>query len=398
MSWNTVVVTVSITAMDPGVRSCSGNSKKYYRELIKEGQYLAFDDPSGLLPSIKVLEMKENSLKIEVGKEKVVEIVPFYTIPLSQKGYNYAYFDLEIQLTNKNGPDHVSVYFDDVLAIAKDRYKVFALDSENVNELKAIADGKQNARRLNRNSWYLLGRWYWLTQSDEDSNKKAEELFRRAVEDKCVDALMGLANMYRYGGMGAVDLDKYLELRDEALNYGLKAAKIAYCLDLADGVGCEPDFAAAEEYAKPHVSNEYYAESGWYDAMGWVLLKQGRKEEASKMFLAAVDKDYWAAFDGLLAISHAPEVVIAAMRTGCGKAYSVMAETDTAKYKCAETESEKAELAESIVKNYEKALQMGDVSAARPLSQIHKDGLYGIGKNLSKSLEYVKYFQLIGRR
>lgn len=400
MDWNTVIVTVSVSAMDPGIRSCSQSSKSYYRELIKEGQYLSYDDSSGTLPSIKVLEVKDDSLKIAVGKEKVVEIEPGKTVLLCQTGYNYAYFELEILLSYKEGPGFVSVSSGDVIAVANDRYKVFALSPSVVDDLQSIADGSKNwyYSGLKRDYWYLLGRWYWLTQPEGDSDKKAEELFRRAEKDGCADALMGLANMYRYGGMDEIDLEKYVELRNEAREKGSKVAELAYCLDLADGVGCKADIAAAEKLAEKHTYSRIYSSPEWYCARGWVLLKQGMKEEARKMFTAAVDNDFWSAYDGLLEISKEPEVVVCAMRSGCGKAYSEVAENDIVKYLYSENESEKAELSKNIISYYEKALKMGDVSAAGSLCEIYKDGLYGIGKSLSKSLKYASYSTLVGRR
>lgn len=400
MSWNTVDVTVSITAMDPGVRSCSSKSKQYYRELIKEGQALSYEDPSNTLPAIKLLEVAEKGIKVVVGEERVVEIEPDKTVLLCKTGYNYAYFELEINLSFKEGPGFVSLLSGDVKPIAIDRYKVFAISPMGIEDLKAIADGSYRGyfRGFKSEYLYLLGRWYWLTQPDEDADRKAEELFRRAEKNGCADALMGLANMYRYGGMESIDIGKYVELRDEAIQKGSKAAEYAYCLDLVEGVGCKADIAAADNYAEKRMYRGSYGTPEWYDARGWALLKLGKKEEAKEMFAAAIEKDFWTAYDGLLAVSGSLETVVCAMRAGCGKAYSMKAEDDSLSYLISENESEKAELSKSIIHNYEKALEMGDVSASRPLSQIYIDGLYGIGKNLSKSLEYAKYFKLIDRR
>lgn len=378
MSWNTVIVTVSCTAMDPGIRTASSSSKQYYREVIKEGQPLPFNDPSGTLPAIKVLELRENSLKIEVGKEKVFEVEPDKTVLLCNTGYNYAYFDLEILLIQKDGPDQVSIW--EPLEVANDRYKVFAISPQDIAELKRI-EAKRKVEDLgyrDRDSLYLLGQWYWLTRPDEDSVRKAKEIFQYTSMNGCTDALMGLANMYRYGGMGDIDLDEYGYIRAKALRNGSMAAELAYCQDLADGVECEADLAAAEELAKSHLWDKTNAKAEWLDAMGWVLLKQGRRDEAIDMFNAAAGKGFRSAYEGLLSITHAPDVMVRAKRDGCGRVYSVMAEEDIARYNEAQEESVKAELAGSIVKNYEKALQWGDVSAANALTRIYREGLFGI--------------------
>lgn len=103
MSWNTVQVMVSWTTMDPGVRNCDSNTEYYARQDIKVGQYLNCDDPSNTLPSIKVLEVKEESLIIKVGEREKSEVIePGRMYLLCKTGYNYAYFELEIRLLTRN--------------------------------------------------------------------------------------------------------------------------------------------------------------------------------------------------------------------------------------------------------------------------------------------------------
>ena len=99
MSWNTAKVDVYMTTMDPGVTNCSSNKKVYTREELKVGQYLSFDDPSRTLASVKVLEITDAGLLVQVGNAGSPRLIePGDSVLLDKTGYNYTYFELEVRL------------------------------------------------------------------------------------------------------------------------------------------------------------------------------------------------------------------------------------------------------------------------------------------------------------
>ena len=390
MKWTGVSVLVSWRTMDPGVMNCDGTVTKILREDIKEGGCLPYKDPSGVLPSIQVLEVKYRNLKIQVSGQ-VMEIEPGGTYPLCRTGYNYTDFALDISLDCPPGP--LSLEIDDPLATARDRYRVFAIDEGDIERLKQEAESDDPGFK---ESWYLLGRWYWLTRPERGAVGKAKVLFRKAAKAGCADGWLGLAKIARFANSDHVDLDKYLKLRDKAIKEGSMAAELAYCLDLAEGIGCEADLEAAVRFAQAHIGEAQSTPPEWYDVLGTVLLRQGKKAEAGNKFATAGIKGYVTAYDGLLNVSQSWDVMMRAEKAGCGRVYLWKAEYKASQYKRFRSESSREEVRKAILGHLEMALLMGDASAASSLSEIFEEGLYGFAKNKAKAQKYAKRVRELG--
>ena len=363
MRWTSVSVAVSWMTMDPGVTHGDGCATKILREDIKEGCYLPYKDPSGVLPSIKVIEVKRSYLKIEVGG-RTLTLEPGGQLPLCRTGYNYTNFDLDIYMDAQPGPNPVEI--DDPLAVARDRYKVFGIDTDDIERMKQEAETDNPDYK---ESWYLLGQWYWLTRPESGFVGKAEKLFRKAANAGCPDGWMGLAQLCRYKDPEAPDLEKYVKYREKALKNGSMAAELAYCLDLAEGVGGEADLDAAQRYAEEHIEDMQSTPAEWYDVLGQVLLKQGRKAEASSKFATAGIKGYISAYDGLLTITQSYDVIVRAEKVGCGRAYTALAESDMLLYEKAKKADKKEELKKRIFGNLEVAILMGDAAASEVMEE-----------------------------
>ena len=94
-------------------------------------------------------------------------------------------------------------------------YQYFRLTDEQVNQLKNSDDA---------DSLCQLGCWYVFTVPTDDYVDRAADCFRKAIEEGSVEAKLHLANMYRLGDFGYVDMKEYKRLRNEAMSAGYQPA------------------------------------------------------------------------------------------------------------------------------------------------------------------------------
>lgn len=334
--------------------------------------YLRYPDPSGMMPSIYVLEIRNERLKIRVAGQEMI-VVPGQMVTLWEDGKNYTDFELSLGLDQIPGPNTVDL--DDVLALARDRYKVFALSPEQIETLK---------QSENKNDMFLLGRWYWLTYPERGCVGIAKELFSKAADAGCPDALMGLANICRYGAPSEEKTRKYVKLRDEARKKGSLMADLAFYLDMASGYGCEADPVKAEELLGKQLGPIEKRPAEWFDVQGRIMLEQGRKQEAISKFATAGIRGYAEAYDRLLPLAPSWDIVLRAEQAGCGSAYL---------YSYSKTTQ-----GEQVVKKCELALLLGTPEAAFRLAEIYEKGLYKVTPNKAKAQKYkVRGNQLANR-
>ena len=367
MKWKSLKIEVSWSTMDPGVVNCDGVITEIEHSDLRVGQFVRYDDPSGLFPNIKVLEVSDKNLTIEVNGKKY-ELVPDSRVRLDQSGRDYTNFDFEVYLVPLGGPNDVDIDGpESIMRIARNHYEVFALTEEQIVRLKQSDDMYER---------YLLGRWYWLTHPEKDAEKKAEVLFHQSADAGCADALLSLARYYRYGVMRQVDLDEYVRLRDEARSKGSLFAEIQYVLDMIYGIACEANPPKAIAMVKEKLESEENPDPQWYDVLGWAFLLDAQKGEAGNMFATAALKGFSKAYDGFLCAASSKDVIIKARKAGCGLGFVFAlggARSDFDEASDALKEFYHAELKE----DYETALLLGESAGAYYLADAYYTGTYG---------------------
>ncbi len=97
MKWMSLEVEVYWKTSDPGIVNCDGVTTKAKREDLRVGECIVYKDPSGLFPSIKVLEIGEEDLTIKVGEREVLVTLGGSKF-LGESGRDYTNFYLEIRL------------------------------------------------------------------------------------------------------------------------------------------------------------------------------------------------------------------------------------------------------------------------------------------------------------
>lgn len=373
MKWKSLRVEVSWRTMDPGVMHTDGVHTDIERSDLKVGQYVGYDDPSGLFSSIKVLEISDTNLKIEVdGRQYLMK--PDYWVRLDESGRDYTnfFFDVYLMLLGEGTENEVETDGPErILRMARNRYEVFALSEEQIEKLKKSDD---------KYDQYLLGRWYWLTVPEKDAEKKAETLFRKSADAGCADALFSLAQFYRLGVGHQVDFDEYVRLRDEARSKGSLYAEIFYCVDVTNGTACEANPSKAIALIKERIEAEENPDPEWYDALGWAYFKDGQKSKAEKMFAISVKKGYSKAYEGYLCMSPTRGRIVKARKAGCGLAYLFDLDGEYENFEIA-SEVQKETYHAVLKNNYETALLLGQTLGAYYLADAYYKGTYGFPKD-----------------
>ena len=69
--WTSLVVDVDYRPSDPGISNWFCDRSEFPWEDVKVGEYVRYEDPSGILASIKVLEKTAEKLVLESAGRKV---------------------------------------------------------------------------------------------------------------------------------------------------------------------------------------------------------------------------------------------------------------------------------------------------------------------------------------
>lgn len=281
-------------------------------------------------------------------------------------------------------------------------YQYFKLTGEQVDQLKRAED---------TDSICQLGCWYIFTAPADDYVKRAAESFRRAIEKGSVEAKLHLANMYRLGDFGHVDMKEYKRLLGEAIAGGCQAAAMRYCRDIAYGVGCLPDIDAAIAEVKRWLDRIDNPDPRWFDTLGWMLYSKddSNSEETNVLFQKAIDGGYIDSYTGLDNVSGAYEKGRAA---GCGDCCVLLAEELDEKLDFVASEESKAvedfsddydkkaflkvnandraRLEKEIVDLYNEAIGLGSAGGYYELGYMYLKGNYGHKSNLKKAWDFFK--------
>ncbi|MBP5548619.1 MAG: hypothetical protein J6X58_07010 [Bacteroidales bacterium] len=193
-------------------------------------------------------------------------------------------------------------------------YELFRLKPEDVEKLKKSETADDIC---------LLGRWYWITAPVEDYQKQAEACFRKAMELGSKEAQLNLANMYRLGAFGMVDMDEYCDLRDTLYAEGYELAEIRWCRDRAYGIGNYEDIDKALEDCERLMAKYKKPDPRWYDLLGNIYLEKGDTKKSNEYFLKAIEGGYLDAYSGLVDM---PEMLEKGRAAGCGGCCVLLAE------------------------------------------------------------------------
>ena len=289
--------------MDPGIVHSSSTFTVYDRDELKEGQTVPYDDPSRVLPELKVVKLTPETLTLQVAGDDI-EIYFDRWVKLCSAGRDYTNFTLEARLEPE-------LTHEQKIRLACDYYSLVGLKKTYVERLEKADDADSN---------FILGRWYMFAMPVDDYAGKAEQYYQKAIAKGCADAMMALAYLYRDGDLGKVDADKYVALRDEARSKGSVIADVQWHRDLLYGnfTNSDPSLAISLMEKKQQGADEMVPV--WKELLGWAYLEIDNEEQAEDYFKQAVDEGFLKAWDGRLYLDHSMPVINKARKAGAGMA------------------------------------------------------------------------------
>ena len=176
MEWNDLKIMFSADAMDPGVVSSSSETTVYDRDELSVGQMVPYDDPSGVLPRLKVARLTPEALTLQVG-DRDVEVVCGRWTKLGSAGRDYTNFTLEAQLVPVPQGGQLT-------CLACNHYALATMKETRVARLEAADDAESN---------FILGRWCMFAMPSDDYAAKAEHYYQKAIAKGNADVMMALA-------------------------------------------------------------------------------------------------------------------------------------------------------------------------------------------------------------
>ena len=209
MAWNTIIIDVDYWPSDPGSTRVFTERTTLNRKDLEVGKTICYDDPSDLMPSIKVVEMDDEGITLATP-EMTVRLPDFkgHThVKLAENGRNYTNFELWVDLKTC-----IEVTHD--LAFLRKFYHANQIAMLSETDLDVLRDSDDPYAK------YAYARWLVIKNPEKGSFAKAYQLYEEAEEGGCIDATIGLSFMYDSGDAGVVDKELAITLRDKALNHG----------------------------------------------------------------------------------------------------------------------------------------------------------------------------------
>lgn len=271
---------------------------------------------------------------------------------------------------------------------------MFRLTEEQIAELK---QGVQSGDAL---CCYRLGRYLVSVRPEADSTDMAAELFDRAARGGVADATAALALMWRSGDMGLVDMAKASHMLEDALICGSCLAAKEQLFDMIYGRnGLQSDITKAKKILDSLM--EQGENPTWYYIMGCIVEEQtGDKSKAAEWFERAaeggvtdayIDLAFALAMDSdgnLTDYDRYIEILDRGIDAGDGQCLGLWVSEQMGLY---ESWENKEEFREGILSDLQRALDLGDSTAAYQLGNIYFNGDYDVPQDTKAAWQY--YFK-----
>ena len=288
------------------------------------------------------------------------------------------------------------------MRIPRGIYPLFMINDRQVEEMKKLSDEGFAVAQ------FALGRYHYLVQPDDDSIKTAGKLFASAAAKGLAEAIFGLALVARYDNIEESDIDKFTELRDEAIQKGSVRAICSKAKDLiygwddykADPQSVIDGFNEILKGAKGDSNVDVFNfEPEYYEILGRAYEKIGDKEKAEEAYIRAVSMGYYESLSNLIIMKCCDEDGNITDPTLCDEYVKFGIEHNDAycftlrgcvkddEYN-ALSSREKAKKTAAIKADLEKAYQLGDNMAALLLGYNYYYGSLGFGKNEKEAWEW----------
>ena len=264
---------------------------------------------------------------------------------------------------------------------------------DDIDKIRELADGG------NPYMQYAYARLHDILALEADSANICEKYYTLAMEAGIADARMQLAFAWRDCDFGEVDLRRFRNYMEQALEEGSERAaqyKLHEMIFGSDGVKSDPENALhiIDRYLKECVDEP---DPYFYRLMAMAEEKLGMKEEAAADYLTATQKGDSESFF-LLAIltccndeynvvdyERFSEIMCQGQDAGAASAYLETSMLISPEAFDAMDDETKSSLSKLLVEQLVLSSSMGDGDAAYFLGSYYEDGMYGLEQDYGKA-------------
>lgn len=383
MSWYKIIIDVDYSPSDPG---CRDNYCERTERLIKDlkvGQSVGYNDPSGILPSIKLVGIDEKGVVLQ-SAGMTVRLPDFKGnrfSKLAEAGRDYTNFQLWVSVVEAIDITHDLNF----LRRFSRNSQIMRLTRADIEVLSSSED-----------PYAMYGYASWLAANNNNSNDiiKAFDLYAKAAEEGCVDALMGESLLWGNGIGGIMDSQLAADLRDEAVAKGSELAAMCQARNRIAGFNANKEPEKVLEEIKQRIATDTDLNPRWYSIMAFAYENLDDTEKAKQMYQKAIECGAEEAYF-FLAFHYKNEgdtdtyrkLMLEGIEKGCALCHILDADMDEEEfYKLSLTKQR--ELSREVSKRLERGIQLGEGLCAYYLAFNYYHGDLGFKRDINMAFKY----------
>ncbi|MBQ8957064.1 MAG: sel1 repeat family protein [Bacteroidales bacterium] len=383
MAWSKILIDVDYQPADPGRRDHYCERTELLIKDLKVGQGLVYNDPSNILPSIKLVGIDKKGVTLQ-SDNMTVRLPDFkgnLFSKLAEAGRDYTSFQLWVGVVEAIDITHDLNF----LRHFNKNSQILSLTSADVEVLSSSDD-----------PYAMYGYASWLAANNRDANdiNKALDLYAKAAEGGCPDALMGESLLWSSGIGGLVDLTIAADLRDEAVAKGSEFAAMCQARNRIAGFNAnkEPEKVLEEIKQRMTIDNDFNPR--WYSVMAFAYETMDDLDNAKRLYQKAIENNAEDAYIYLAYIyknegdaDSYRKLMLEGIERGCALCCTLDAEMDEDAYREL-SPTKQNNLKREIGKRLKRGIQLGEGICAYYLAFNYFHGTLGFKRDIKKAFKY----------
>ncbi len=195
-------------------------------------------------------------------------------------GWNNNIINADHQPADLGCSEHINITHDlKFLRRFNNNSQILSLTPADINVLSGSDDPY---------AMYGYASWLVANKSNADDINKAFDLYAKAAEGGCPDALMGESILWSTGIGGVMDSQKAVALRDEAVAKGSEFAALCYARNRIAGFNANKEPEKVLEEIKQRISTDVDLNPRWYSVMAFAYEILDDRDNAKQMYQKAI--------------------------------------------------------------------------------------------------------------
>ena len=385
MSWYKLIIDVDYWPSDPGSSSHYCERTQLLLSDLKAGQSVSYDDPSDILPSITLVGIDQKGVTLQAGGT-TVRLPDFWGsrfAKLAEAGRDYTNFQLWAGVVEAIDITHDLKF----LRRFGKNSSILGLTPADIEVLSGSDDPY---------AMYGYASWLATNNRNNDDINKAFDLYAKAAEGGCTDALMGESLLWSNGIGGLVDSQRAANLRDEAVAKGSEFAAMCQARNRIAGFNANKEPEQVLEEIKHRINTDTDLNPNWYGIMAYAYETLDDLENAKKMYHEAIERGEERAYF-FLAYLYKNEgdtdtyrkLMLEGIERGCALCCILDADMDEeAFYEL--SLNKQTQTRREITKRLKRGIELGEGLCAYYLAINYYHGDLGFKRDLNKAFKYAQ--------